>query len=116
MDDKKNEIMEALITIEEIKLKAQLRAIKKLSNTKPEQKAVKTKSMSQSDMVFNILKKEDTPLHITSIINKVNFKYNVLLDRESIVSALAKKVKKNDKFIRTDKNTFSIIKSEENKE
>ena len=115
MDKKKNEILEAMLLIEETKLKAKLKAIRKLSNPQPQVKAVKPKSMSQVDMVYNILIKENTPLHITSIIEKVKSEYQMLLDRESIVSALTKKVKKNDRFLRIDKNTFTVIKSEEQK-
>ncbi len=113
MEKKKNVILDALLLIEETKLKAQLKAIRKLSNPKLEVKVVKPKSMSQIDMAYNILFKEDEPLHITSIIEKVESEYQVLLDRESIVSALTKKVKKNDRFLRIDKNTFTVIKSEE---
>ncbi|MDP8221553.1 MAG: hypothetical protein P9X26_09415 [Candidatus Stygibacter frigidus] len=115
MDKKKGEILDALLLIEEIKLKAQLKAIRKLSNFQPKENVVKPKGMSQVDMVYNILIKEDRALHITSIIEKVESAYRVLLDRESIVSALTKKVKKNDRFLRVDKNTFTVIKSKERK-
>ena len=115
MDKKKNDILDALLLVEETKLKAQLKAIRKLSNPQSEEKVVKPKSMSQVDMVYNTLIKEDEPLHITFIIEKVESEYQVLLDRESIVSALTKKVKKNDRFLRIDKNTFTVIKSEERK-
>ena len=113
MDTKKNELLEALLVVEEVKLKAQLMAVRKLSKPKSKEKTLKPKRMSQIDMVHNILLSEDKPLHITAIIEKVKSEYNVELDRETIVSSISKKVKRNKQFIRTDKNTFTLIKSEE---
>ena len=34
--------------------------------------------------------------------------FQVAADRESLVSALTKKVLRGDRFVRTDKNTFGI--------
>lgn len=112
MDSKKNEILDALLVLEEAKLKAQLKAVRKLSLPKQEGKEIKHKSMSQIDMVYNILIKEDKPLHINEIISKVKSTYKVELDRETIVSSISKKVNKHDRFIRTDKNTFTYIQKE----
>jgi hypothetical protein len=49
-----------------------------------------------------------SPLHVSEIIQRANELYGVILDRESVVSALTKKVKKGDTFIRTGPNTFGL--------
>ena len=58
-------------------------------------------------MVYNTLIKEDRPLHITTIIKKVKSAFKVELDRETIVSAITRKVKRNDRFLRTDRKSFA---------
>jgi hypothetical protein len=112
MDSKKSDILEALLVLEEAKLKAQLKAVSKLSRPKQEGKEIKDKSMYQVDMAYNILVKEDKPLHINEIISKVKSTYKVELDRETIVSSISKKVNRHDRFARTDKNTFTYIHKE----
>jgi hypothetical protein len=49
------------------------------------------------------------PLHISEILRLVSKRYGVSLDRESIVSALAKPIARKDRFLRTGPNTFSIL-------
>jgi hypothetical protein len=38
----------------------------------------------------------------------VERKFGIKLERESLVSALSKKVLKEDRFVRTGKNTFAL--------
>ncbi len=59
-------------------------------------------------IVHDILSDANTPLHISEIIHRANDQYGVVLDRESVVSALTKKVKKGATFIRTSPNTFGL--------
>lgn len=113
MEDQNKDLMQKLLTIEEAKLKAQLKAVRKLATPKAKKQEPKHKRMSQIDIAYNILHNSDKPLHISAIINEAKMRFNVEMDRESIVSAIAKKINKKDRFIRTDKNTFTIIKSEE---
>jgi hypothetical protein len=65
--------------------------------------------MSQVDMVYDILGSAKRPLHISEIITLVEKRHAVRLDRESIVSALAKRIARRDRFARSGPNTFSVL-------
>jgi hypothetical protein len=45
---------------------------------------------------------------VTEIIRQAKKRFGVTLDRESMVSALSKKVKKGVTFVRTGPNTFGL--------
>jgi len=64
--------------------------------------------MSNIEMSIDILQKAQRPLHISEIIAQVKTKYGVTLDRESLVSALVKKVHRRQGLSRTAPNTFEI--------
>ena len=108
-----NNVRDDFIDILEAVSKAQLHTLRRLrrsaktSRLAPGTKS--TKSMSQIDMVYNILHGAGRPLHISEIMNLVAKRHGVKLDRESIVSALAKRVARKDRFVRTGPNTFSIL-------
>ena len=88
---------------------AQLRTIRQLKSPKPKKaKGTRDKSMSNMDMAIDILVKAKSPLHISEIIAQVKTKYGVTLDRESLVSALVKKVHRRQGLSRTAPNTFQI--------
>jgi len=88
---------------------AQLRIIRQLKSPKPKRsKRREGKSMSNMDMAVDILRRSQGPLHISDIIAQVKTKYGVTLDRESLVSALVKKVHRRQGLIRTSPNTFQI--------
>ena len=88
---------------------AQLRAIRLLKSQKPKKaKDTGKKSMSNMDMSIDILRRVQRPLHISEIIAQVKTKYGVTLDRESLVSALVKKVHRHQGLSRTAPNTFEI--------
>jgi hypothetical protein len=59
--------------------------------------------------IYNILLAAQKPLHVTEIIARAKQDLNVDLDRESIVSALTKKVKSGRMFTRVAPNTFAIL-------
>lgn len=63
---------------------------------------------SQVDLVYDVLLEAGRPLHITEIIKRVEKVYEVRLDSGSIVSAISKKLAKNERFVRTDRNTFAL--------
>jgi len=67
------------------------------------------KRKTQIEMVFEILNDADTALHIQDIISQVKKKYNVQLDREIIVSSIAKKIAKGTLFKRVAPNTYDLI-------
>lgn len=102
-----DEIERAVLNAFEIALDAQLRAIRRLKSSEPEKKRER-KSMSQVDMVCDILRRAGKPLHISEILDRVEKSFGQRLDRESVVSSLVKKVQRQDRFVRTDKNVFAL--------
>jgi hypothetical protein len=108
-----NDSRDDLIDIFEAISKAQLSALRRLRSPTAQLlrgQAVKpVKSMSQVDMVYDILRSAGRPLHISQILTQVANRHRVALDRESIVSALAKRVARRDRLARTGPNTFSIL-------
>lgn len=105
-----NEIKQALLEVEEIKLKAQLRAIRDLlrGDTSVKEQA-NDERKSQVEYVYQLLKEVKKPLHVKEIINLTKEMYGIELYRESIVSALLKKVNRYDRFSKTGKNIFGLI-------
>jgi hypothetical protein len=88
---------------------AQLRTIRQLKSPKPKRpKGTEGKGMSNMDMVTDILRRAQRPLHISEIISQVKTKYGVTLDRESLVSALVKKLHRRQGLSRSAPNTFEI--------
>jgi len=65
--------------------------------------------MSQIDMVQNILARAGRPLHISEILEGISKQFGLDLDRESVVSALAKRVARKDRFLRTAPNTYALL-------
>lgn len=109
MDEKM--IKAAVLDAFEVSLDAQLRAIRRLKQDKDKTKGGRTrKGMSQVDMAYDILQRAGGPLHISDILDRIARLHGQPLDRESLVSALVKKVQRQDRFIRTDKNVFALLK------
>jgi DNA-directed RNA polymerase delta subunit len=104
-DDIKDTILSAL----EASLEAQLRAVRRLRQGQTEQVQPRPKKgRSQVDMAYDILKKARTPLHVSEMIDRIQTQFGVAVDRESLVSSLSKKVARQDRFLRPEKNTFSL--------
>jgi hypothetical protein len=103
----KEEIRDTILESMVESLEAQVRALKKLRGS-PETDRPRNKSMSQLGIAFNILREAGSPLHVSAIIAEAEKVFGVKLERESLVSALSKKVMKGDRFIRTGKNTFAL--------
>ena len=91
----------------EASLDAQLRAVRRMRQPALVEEP-KAKGMSQVDMAYDILNRVALPLHVTELIDRIEKVHGVRLDRESLVSALSKRVARDDRFMRTDKNTFSL--------
>ena len=68
----------------------------------------KFKRTSNLIIVEDILQNADQPLHISQIIQIAQKDYNVHLERDSIVSALIKKIKAGKMFLRVAPNTFAL--------
>ena len=105
-----------LETLEEC-LEVQLRAVRGLRRAGPQSakaarqaKGVK-ESRSQVDMAYDILKEAAQPLHISEILSQIKTRFGCQVDRESLVSALTKRVARADRFMRTGKNTFALRKA-----
>ena len=104
-----DDLKESILAIFEASLDAQLRAVRRLRHgdsnpAKPSRK----KGLSQVDMAYDVLKKARSPLHISVLLDRVHASFGVTVDRESLVSSLAKKVARQDRFLRTEKNTFAL--------
>jgi len=101
-------LREVVLEAMEASLEAQLKAVRRLRS--PAAPEPKTKRRSQTDVVYDVLVIAGRPLHINEIIRLAKADHGRELNRESIVSALTKKVAVGDRFERTDKNTFAIRK------
>ena len=88
---------------------AQLSTVRQLKSPKPKRtKRREDKSMSNMGMAIDILRRAQRPLHVSEIIAQVKAKHGVALDRESLVSALVKKVHRRQGLSRTAPNTFQV--------
>jgi hypothetical protein len=103
------EVRDAVFEALEHCLDAQLRAVRRLRKAPREPAPPRPKKRrSQVDMAYDILKKARGPLHVSDILARILKTFEVRVDRESLVSALSKKVARGDRFVRTDKNTFAV--------
>ncbi len=104
-----DDLRDTILSILEASLEAQLRAVRRLRHgdaavAPPRSK----KGLSQVDMAYDILKKTRSPLHVSDLLARIQASFGVTIDRESLVSSLAKKVARGDRFLRTAKNTFAV--------
>lgn len=120
MDNNHDSIRSAVLEAAEAVLHAQLSAIQRLrSNGAPgtvgsvstKGSTLRTKGRSQISMTYDILKDANRPLHVSEIISGIATRFGASVDRESLVSAISKRVVRGDVFTRTDKNTFWLIES-----
>ena len=107
------EIRKVILETVESVLDAQLRAVRRLrrgeehsAQSAPEKAPHKRRS--QMSMVEDLLVEAAQPLHISLIIEQAKSRFNQVLDRESLVSALTKRVKRKDRFVRTGPNTYGL--------
>lgn len=106
-----NKLPEEFFAFYESLFSAQLRVIRQFKNPKSgNSKSKKEQGMSNISMAIDILQKAKQPLHISEVITQVKARHGITLDRESLVSALVKKVHQNQGLIRTAPNTFQVIK------
>jgi len=91
-------------------LKAQLKAIRQFlrEGEEPPRKP-RRKGKSQISIIYDILPAAQRPLHVTEIITRAKEDFQIDLDRDSIVSALSKKVRSGQMFKRVAPNTFAIL-------
>jgi CMP-N-acetylneuraminic acid synthetase len=106
------EIRKIILETVESVLDAQLRAVRRLRRgeqpAQTDTQKTHHRSRSQMNMVEDLLVEAGQPLHISAIIEQAKSRFNQALDRESLVSALTKRVKRKDRFVRTGPNTFGL--------
>ncbi len=100
--DKK--IPEDMLLLHEELLKAQLQVIRRLRE--PKKRETKS-SRSNMSVVIDLLRQSDHPMHVSEIIAQAKERYDITLDRESLVSALVKKIRSGI-VARTAPNTFTL--------
>ena len=104
-----DEVKDVILSVFEASLEAQLRAVHRLRQGQPSpSEPRRRKGLSQVDMAFDILKKARSPLHVSQILDRIQTHFGITVDRESLVSSLTKKVARGDRFLRPEKNTFSL--------
>jgi hypothetical protein len=101
-------LKDSVLSIFEASLDAQLRAVRRLRHGETAAAPRSRKGRSQVDMAYDVLKKTRSPLHVSELLARMQSSFGVTVDRESLVSSLSKKVARQDRFLRTGKNTFSL--------
>jgi hypothetical protein len=108
-DDPEHSVHDAVLSAFEACLEAQLRAVRSLKREQTAPVPPKERSRSHPDMAYDILSETGHPLHVTDLIEHIQRRFDILVDRESLVSSLTKKVLRRDRFTRVAKNTFSLL-------
>jgi hypothetical protein len=104
-----DDLKDSILGIFEASLDAQLRAVRRLrQGDKATAPPSRKKGLSQVDMAYDVLKKARSPLHVSELLDRIHTAFGVTVDRESLVSSLTKKVARQDRFLRTEKNTFAL--------
>ncbi len=85
-----------------------LQLIRRLSKAGGPAEVKRDPRMSQAAIVENVLRSAGKPLHISEIIRVAEKDLGMLLDRDSLSSALAKQIRKGKRFVRTGRNTFGL--------
>lgn len=92
----------------ECALETQLRAVRRLRGRRARPTRSGVRGMSQVDMAFAVLQRAKTPLHVDDLIVAIAESHGVQPARDSLVSALSKKVMAGDRFEKTAPNTFGL--------
>ena len=104
-----DDLKDSVLSIFEASLDAQLRAVRRLrQGDKADAPPSRKQGLSQVDMAYDVLKKARSPLHVSELLLRIHTAFGVTVDRESLVSSLTKKVARQDRFVRTEKNTFAL--------
>jgi hypothetical protein len=100
-----------LIEVLENTALAQLRALRSLRRAAHRPATTHgLKRKSNMDIVYDILSAAKGPLHLNEILRRAQKDHHRPLRRESLVSALTKKVLDQNTFCRTAPNTFDLLK------
>jgi hypothetical protein len=111
MSDKHDDI-DILDVLDHI-LSASLRELRRIRSKQPttaspnDTPSQSSLRKSQTNLCIDILKSAGRPLHISAIIESLSL-LNIAASRESLVSAISKKLAPHGPFVRTAKNTFGL--------
>ena len=103
------DIFDKLLELQKDLIQSQLKVIYRYQQQSPHHKKSAQRT-SKLNIVEDILASHHRPLHISKIIEIAKNDYNVTLERDSIVSALVKKIQAGVRFIRVAPNTFDLKK------
>ena len=99
-----------LIEVLETTALAQLRALRALRRSEHRKSSpLEPKRKSNMAIVYDILLAAKAPVHINDIIQRAKKDYHRQHHRETLVSALTKKVLDQNTFTRTAPNTFDLL-------
>ena len=108
-EETKEAVKEVLLSTFEASLESQLRAVRKLRSEDIHPSKRVKRGRSQPSMAYDILIESGIPLHVNEIISRIERRFGVRIDRESLVSSLSKKVVRRERFFRAGKNTFGLL-------
>jgi preprotein translocase subunit YajC len=82
--------------------------LKVIERFQQQERSQSQKRMSNIEIVEHVLNSAGRPLHVADIIRMAEKDHQVQLNRDSIVSAILKKINAGQTFIRTAPNTFAL--------
>jgi len=100
---------DVLLEVMEKAAEGQLRALRALRRASRRPSPSSRRTKSNIAIVEDILRSAQGPLHITQILEQAQRRYGRKLSRESLVSALTKKILDQHTFIRVGRNTFDLL-------
>ena len=101
-------LRDEILAVFEAAFEAQLRAVRRLRGPAPRARPSARKGLSNVGMSFEVLRRAKAPLHVDDLIVGIAQAYGVQPARDSLVSALTKKVVAGDRFEKTAPNTFGL--------
>jgi hypothetical protein len=115
----KDELKQSILEVLEVQLESQLRAIRQMQG---KQDALKSPSPRQGrrrqsivDLSINIITDEARPLHVNEIVQMLQQRFGRVVDRDTLSSALGKKVRNKLLLRQPAPATFALIESKERK-
>ncbi len=102
---------EFILGLYESMLRAQLNALKQVRKSLgfKDQEEPKQKRTSQMDMVYDVLQDAKGPMHVNDILAEIEKRFGIKPDKDSLVSALTKCIRRHDRFMKTAPNTFALL-------
>jgi hypothetical protein len=101
-------LRDEILAVFEAAFEAQLRAVRRLRGPAPRARQSARQGLSNVGMSFEVLRRAKTPMHVDDLIVAIAQAYGVQPARDSLVSALTKKVVAGDRFEKTAPNTFGL--------